>query len=398
MESTPTCNHPEPVRVAFFHPHLDSGGVERIIQNLLIHLDRDRFRPYLILNSRKGTLLETVPSDVEILDFQGRSAKFAVILLARILNRIRPQVVYSGTNASNLALMAARPLLRFPAALLISEHTPVSMYLEGRKWRAFRLALMKLLYPRATKVAVPLEDVGLELRRVLRRPDLPLAVLANPVIPPGFDDLLAADPGYGLPPEGTPLLVSTGRLNSEKGFDLVLRALALLGDLPHPPHLVIQGSGPEERELKDLAAGLGLDGRVTFAGYVDNPYAVLKRAAAVVQASRREGFGNVLIEAMAAGVPVVATDCPVGPRVILDGGRAGVLVPPGDPTALAAGIRTILTDADLAARLRREGPALRERYTVSRTVSDFQDEFAALGRALRSSKATTDARTSSPGR
>lgn len=382
MESTPIADRRERIRIAFFHPHLDSGGVERVIQNLLIHLDRDKFQPCLILSRRRGSLLATIPDDVTIHDLEGRSAKFSVLTLAGLLNTLRPDVLYSGTNASNLAVMFAAPLLRFPVAILVSEHTPPSLYLQKAKWRRLRVALMKRLYPRAAKVAVPLAAVGEELRTVLGRPDLRLAVLANPVLPPDFADLAAAEPAFPLPAQDTPLLVTSGRLNREKGFDVVLRALAQVGGGPGAPHLIVQGTGPERQALQDLARDLGLSGRVTFAGFVENPYAILKRAALVVQASRREGFGNVLIEAMAAGVPVVATDCPVGPRVILQGGRAGMLVPPDDPAALAAAIRQVLGDPGLAARLRATGPPLSAPYTVSRTVADFQAEFIALAAAL----------------
>jgi len=187
---------------------------------------------------------------------------------------------------------------------------------------------------------------------------------------------------FPLPGGDCPLLVTSGRLNPEKGFDVVLRALAQLDGGPRAPHLIVQGAGPQLQELQALARDLDLSGRVTFAGFVENPYAILKKAALVVQASRREGFGNVLIEAMAAGVPVVATDCPVGPRVILKGGQAGILVLPDDPKALAAAIRQVLGDPVLSARLRASGPALSAPYTVSRTVADFQTEFAALAAAL----------------
>lgn len=383
MESTAIAGGDRRIAVAFFHPHLDSGGVERVVQNLLIHLDRERFRPSLILSRRRGSLLPTVPPDVPVHDLEGRSAKFSVLALAGLLNRLRPSIVYSGTNASNLALLFAAPLLRFPVALLPSEHTPPSLYLEKAKWRGLRLSLMKHLYPRAAKVAVPLLEVGQELRRILDRPRLPLAVLANPVLPPDFAALLGEPTAFALPAGTAPLLVSSGRLNREKGMDVVLRALALLDGGPQAPRLVIQGAGPEEEALRTLARDLGLAGRVIFAGFVDNPYAVLKHADLVVQASRREGFGNVLIEAMAAGVPVVAADCPVGPRVILQEGRAGMLAPPEDPAALAAAVRRVLDDPQLAARLRAVGPQQGARYTVSRTVSDFQDEFAALAEALR---------------
>jgi glycosyltransferase involved in cell wall biosynthesis len=136
-----------------------------------------------------------------------------------------------------------------------------------------------------------------------------------------------------------PFLLAVGRLVPEKGFDLLLRAHAATA-LP----LVILGEGPERDALAALARELGTADRVSMPGFVDNPYAWMARAAALVLSSRREGLPTVLVEGLALGTPIASVDCPWGPREILDGGAYGELVPPGDDAALAGAITRAVAD------------------------------------------------------
>lgn len=381
--------------VAFYLPSLDAGGIERVVLNLLTHLDRGRFRAVLILGRGGGLLLPHVPGDVEVRTLEGRRASFVAPALARQLRDTGAHVVYSGTNAANLATILAACLAGNRLAVIPSEHTPPSVFLKEAKWRTARVAAMRLLYPRATTVAVPLADVGQELKHILRLPKLSISVLPNPVIAETLYELRGQEPGISLPEGADPLLVCSGRLVSAKGFDILLKALALLQSSRCPPNLVVLGDGPERKNLEALAVSLGIAGRVRFAGMVDNPFAVFRRATAFVQSSRREGFGNVLIEAMACGAPVVAADCPFGPRIILRDGAVGLLVPPEDPDALAGGIERLLEDDKLAARFKTAGAERAREFEVARTVPRFEALFEelVLARDGRSSAPPTQSRS-----
>lgn len=368
----------KPLVLAFYLPHLHAGGLEKVVLNFMCGLDRGRVRPVLILGRREGSLLELVPPDVDVRDLGGKPARKSVFLLARHLRDCGADIVYSGTNATNYTAILAGAVRRGRTLVIASEHTTPSIFLRDVRWRRLRVAAMRLLYPRAAAVAVPLAEVGDELREILGLPNLAISVQPNPVITGEFADLCARTPEIPLPPPTVPLVAATGRLDPAKGFDVLLRAMAILGDLPSPPHLVIMGAGQELDSLRRLAHELGVQDRVQLAGHVRNPFAIMKRAAVAVMSSRREGFGNVLVEAMACGVPVVSTDCPVGPRVILEGGKLGVLVPPEDPAALAGAIAAILKDPQRAAGLRAAGLRKAAEYEVSRTVRIFQQQVEAL--------------------
>lgn len=369
--STMTC-------VAFCLPSLNAGGIERVVLNILLHLDRGRFRPVLLLSRPEGLLLSQVPDDVEVRSLGGGHARFAAGSIATHLRETGADLVYSGTNATNIATIAASGIMlgRIPA--IVSEHTPPSVFLAEAKWRPLRIALMRVMYPRASTVAVPLAEVGEELRKVLRLPKLPVSVLPNPVLRGSISALRNAEPEVAMPKERGPLLVSSGRFVHAKGFDILLRAFAAIKSDANPPSLILLGDGPERGNLEGLALQLGVADRVKFAGMVDNPFAVMSRADLFVLASRREGFGNVLIEAMACETPIIAADCPFGPRVILQGGAAGLLVPPEDPEALARGIESVLGDEELARRFVAAGAEVAEDYAVARTVPRFEELFERL--------------------
>lgn len=157
--------------------------------------------------------------------------------------------------------------------------------------------------------------------------------------------LRAGTPCIRRPDHAPPRLIAMGRLEPVKGFDLLIRASALLKDRGLAHELIIIGEGREHQALQHLIDSLGVSGQVTLAGFIENPQAILAGADAFVLSSRFEGSGGtVLFEALTHGVPVIATDCTTGPRTVLDDGRFGDLVPVENPDALAGAIQSFLID------------------------------------------------------
>ncbi len=367
-----------PLIVAFHVPHLNAGGIERVVLNLLINLNRQHIQPVLILGQRSGTLLERVPDDVPIMDLGGLPARKAIFALAGKVRECGARILYSGTNAANMTALLAGEWLRRKVLVVPSEHTSPGVFLPISRQPKLRSTAMRLLYPRAACISVPLAAVGEELKQMLGLPDLKILVQPNPVLDAHFEKLLAREPEIPLPSPDIPLITATGRLDEAKGFDDLLQAMAMLPELDPMPKLIIMGDGAERASLEHLIRDLQLETRVTLAGNVDNPYAVMKHANLAVMSSRREGFGNVLIEAMACGVPIVSTDCPVGPRVILKNGQYGKLVPVGDPRAMAQAMAQVLTNQSLAQHMVEEGKKRAQDYGINQTVGVFEKQFVAL--------------------
>lgn len=371
MTSTGSVSRRRPLRVGFFLPHFAAGGIERVILNLLLRLDREAFLTTLILRRREGDLLAAVPDRVDVVDLGGVKMRWMAPTLRRRLRHLELDVVYSGTNAANLALLSAAATMPSRPGIIISEHTLGSLFLREAKWRWLRSTAMRRLYPVADLIVTPLADLGIELRRVLHRPDLPVRELLNPL----FDAELIAQPTAPTDPDtsvrGYPYFVAAGRLAKVKGYDLLLQAFATLSRQRPEPHLVMLGDGEERLELEHLAASLGIADKVHFKGFVDRPMEVFRDAIALVISSRREGTPNVIPEAMAAGTAVIAKDCSIGVHRLLQGGRSGILLQAPTPDDLAAAMRTLIDEPARRAELIAAGLHLAQHFSFQETIPRY---------------------------
>jgi glycosyltransferase involved in cell wall biosynthesis len=172
-----------------------------------------------------------------------------------------------------------------------------------------------------------------------------------------------------------------GRLTYQKGFDVLLRAHAALRQRGLHHHLVILGEGPDRPALEGLARELGIEGTTFLPGFVSDPFAALRASRVFALSSRYEGFGMVLAEAMALGVPVVTSDCPSGPGDIVEAGRSGRLVPVDDVDALADAVAPLLADGPAAMQARTgliaAGSARVEAFAVRTIARAWEDELLA---------------------
>ncbi len=356
-------------RIAFLLPHLRPGGAERAVLNWCKALDRGRFTPVLMLKRAEGAFLGELPDDVPVVDLGGARA-------ARLPGRITPMlrghgvdIAYSATSAMNLALCAAARGLR--TKIVISEHTSPHAYLAQAKWPLLRRAAMRRLLPRADALFVPTEAIGAELTGIVRKLP-PATVIPNPVV-----DRAAFRAPSERSPNAPLRIVSAGRLVPAKAFDVLIHACALLRDRGLSFVLTIHGEGPEEPRLQQQIEALGLGNQVRLAGHAADLLPRLAETNLFVLASRREGFGNVLVEAMAAGTPVLAAASD-GPRGLIEDGRTGRLVPVDDAAALAAAIMEIAAAPDAASTWAVAAQETAARYDITASAKALADAFAGL--------------------
>jgi len=348
---------PRPLRVLFVLGSLGGGGAERQAIVWLRHLDRVRFEPTLYLVARRGELLADVPADVPIVAYEERCAAPRVYVPGGVYRRqvrdLEGVIVEQGidivvTVTLHMTLLAAG-LNRRPAKRLAVEMADPRRDFADQvtRFRWLKRRRLAAAYEVATPVAVSegvkegiVDFYGTRANRV--------------VVLPNFIDLdeidrRAAEPGPELPADRFHV-VTVGRLQPQKGQSYLLDAFArvVAKEWPRRPHLHLLGQGPLREELGRKVRDLGLAGHVTFAGFVANPLAYVKGCDLFCLPSLYEGMPVALLEAIACGVPVVATDCPSGPREVLAGGEFGRLVPAADPEALAAGIERVLRDPGAA--------------------------------------------------
>jgi glycosyltransferase involved in cell wall biosynthesis len=280
----------------------------------------------------------------------------AVPALARYLRRERPDVILSATTPLNVAAVSAKCLSRAPVRLVISQHNPVSETIAFRQYRSAPVMahLVRKFYPAADAVVAVSTGIADDLKNAIGLNGATVSIIHNPVITDGIAPLREARVEHPwFADGGPPVVIGVGRLTPQKGFDDLIRAFALVR-ARRDARLVILGSGRDHPQLIELVHGLGLDGVVDLPGWVPNPHAYMARADLFVLSSRYEGFGNVLVEALACGCPIVATNCVGGPADILEGGRFGRLVPVGALEAMAEAILEALdAPADVDALRRR---------------------------------------------
>ena len=368
------------IKVALFVHALTGGGAERVVSHVLRHLDRSRFEPLLILIVKKGVFLDDLPGDIRVLDC-GRDAGAGrwswVRTLADFLRSEQPDVVLSLLWYANAIAAIVRRLSGGNFRLVLSERSTVLGSREGWLEEALRRMAIRFLYPTAEAIVVNSEALRSQFTGHFGFPARTVHTIQNPL---DIDRILASarngEPGASRGRDRA-IVVGMGRLSKEKGFDILLRAVACLRT---PAKLLLLGEGRDQESLVRLARSLGISERVEFLGFRKNPYSVLREATVFALPSRYEGFPNGLSEAMALGIPCVATRCRTGPEELITHNRNGLLVPVADPVAMAAAIDRLLSDPALCERLGTAARAAAGRYDAPSIIRRYENVIESVVR------------------
>ncbi len=335
-----------PRHVALFLPSLEVGGAERVMLNLARGFVDRGLSVDLVLAKAEGAYLSDVPAEVRIVDLGSRKVSRSLIALVRYLRRERPNALLSTSSHGNLIALLAKRVARTSTRIVVRQADAFSVSARlapGRGLGRLVPILVPRLYRWADAIVAGSSGVAKDLAEVTGLPLERIRITPNPVVTPELFTM-ASDrldhPWFA--PGACPVILGAGRLTKQKDFSTLIRAFAMVNHL-RTARLVIVGEGEERPSLEGLIKDLGLEGRALLPGFVRNPFAYMARAAVFALSSAWEGLPAVLIQALACGVPVVATDCEGGPHDVLRGGRFGQLVPVGDAPALANAIISALT-------------------------------------------------------
>lgn len=364
------------MKICFVVPSLTSGGAERVAVTVLSALDPARHERVLYLFSgERGVYFDRVAPDVRVVIAAQRSWPGRLWELARFLRSTRPDVVMPFLSYF-IAAMAVW-LARIPACVIFNQGTPTSGFLDDpdyawqQPWKRRLFSMLtRLFYRRADAVVVTSAGVADDLAVNHGVPRAKLRVLHNPV---DLDAIAAAAAAAHSGAVPRPLVVAAGRLAGVKNYPLLLAAVGRLGQGSGAPSLWILGEGPERARLEAIASQPPLAGRVRFLGFQPDPWGVIAQADVFVLTSTYEGFGNVLIEAMACGTPVVATRSP-GTVEIIEDGVNGLLVA-HEAAAVAAAIGELLSNRELRDRLVARARHDVDHYALSRVAERYARLF-----------------------
>jgi glycosyltransferase involved in cell wall biosynthesis len=334
-----------PRHIGLFLPSLRGGGAERSMLDIAEGFVARGDRVDLVLANAEGPYLEQIQGNINVINLAVPRVRKSLPGLIRYLRMRRPEVLLSTPDRANIIAILARGLAGLPLRLFVREATTMSQSLlrtsPFNAWK--RLQLVRHLYPKADRICAISRGVAEDLHDFVKLPKNKIEVVYNPVVTPSL--LAQADQPIDHPwflPGQVPVVLGVGRLSLEKDFSTLIRAFAHQG-LRRRARLMILGEGEQRGKLENLIAELDLGEAVELPGFVKNPFAFMARSALFVHSSFQEGFGNVIVQAMAVGTPVVATNCRSGPAEILEDGRYGRLVPVGVVEAMSQAINEELT-------------------------------------------------------
>lgn len=368
-------------RVAILLRDLSGGGAERVTVNLANELAARGYHVDLVLFRPTGPLLAIIDPVVNVVDLGVSRYRWSLWPLIRYLRMSNPSALLACMWPMTVLAVLAKAVARIDSRLLVVEHKTWSADLATKPWRRRMVsASMRLVFPHADARIAVSEGAADDLARfsgVLRSS---ISVLYNPVV----DGSVLAPEGDGFPPDSWwsgnhRRILAVGRLVKEKDLPTLLRAFSHMRNTGHPcARLLMLGEGEDRHMLEALVGELGVADAVDMPGFVADTRPYFRRADLFVLSSATEGLPTVVIEAMAAGARIVSTDCPSGPRELLQDGALGRLVPVGDVAGLAQAMVSALRDDP-------DREALRSRaadFSVSRCVDDY--ERLLLGRRASS--------------
>jgi glycosyltransferase involved in cell wall biosynthesis len=365
------------IKILFIIPSLGGGGAERVMVNLLRHIDRSKFKPLLaVVNLKSAVYLEELATDVELFDLNCDRVRYALPKIIRLIWRTKPQLVFSTLGHLNLWLAILQPLLPPKTHFLCRETTIVSVAIkiESDFYQKFWPWAYKTFYNRFERIICQSKYMRDDMVASFDISADKIVVINNPV---DIDRLrqMAAEPVSTnlFKIDGTPTinLVSAGRMVRVKGFDLLIEALALNAN--SSVFLTLLGEGPLLEELKTLAQQRGIASQIRFVGYQKNPYAFFAQADAFVLSSRHEGFPNVVLEAIACGTPVIATPAVGGVREILDNMDNCLIAQSINAESLAIALATFSYG-------KRLSPDAAKPYEIGKIVKLYEQQFIKVSR------------------
>lgn len=341
------------VHVLFFTTSLGGGGAEKHLVRIANHLDRERFLVEIAVARSGGSYEPEVRAGTTLYSLETRRTPNATLPLRKLASKLQPNIICSVMDAVTAVAVGSQVGLREKAPVVGCVQVPPTIHMSrsGITGRGLRM-LLPAVYRRTDQLVALSAGVAEDILRIEGRVRDRVTVIPNACTDARVQDL--ADEALPFPPGEGPVIMACGRLTPQKGFAYLIQALAIVRKQV-PARLWLIGNGRLRAELESQVRDLGLGDQVWFGGFQTNPYAFMKRADVFVLSSLYEGFGNVIVEAMSVGTPVVSTACPYGPDEIIEPGVSGVLVPPGDPKALADGILGVLRDPAYATSLSAQG-------------------------------------------
>jgi len=311
-------------KLAIVVPSLRGGGAERVMVNIIRHIDTSKFDIRLILIKKEGPYVQFIPEHIPVIDLNSNRVRFAIVKLIKELNKYKPDVILSTLGYLNLALISIKPFLKGGPKIIVRHAISPTKSLEkySNIKRSICKKVYRILYNKSDIILAQCEEMKKDIAEVYQIDEGKIRYIYNPLdIKKIQSDMQKQNP-YNTDKFN---LISAGRFTYQKGFDILLKAFKIVHKKHPNTHLTILGEGVLKEELIITAQKLGLDKKVTFAGFQENPYPYYYYSDMFILSSRYEGFPNTLLEALACKTKVISTQCKNGPKEIIGCNDYGLL-------------------------------------------------------------------------
>lgn len=362
------------IKVLFILPNLRGGGAERMTLTLLRNIQRDQILPSLFLLNGEGNYWNEVPNGIEVSFAAADGMRIRGNLRAAIThlrNLARDASCFVGCLELDATYIAATLGQCYHRPVIGWVHTPIQPYLQTVPWK--HRSLVRWIYPRLSQVVFPSETAAESMKTSICLPAEKCRI-----IPDGIDlnqITSAAEaplPEWAIRIFNRPVVISVGRLEARKNFQMLIDTHAYMRQMGYDHHLLILGEGDERKILERRSIEKGVNDSVFLPGFIVNPYPLMKRSSVYVHPSQIEGFGLGILEAQSLEVPVVATACSSSVIDLLDGGNAGSLSAVDDYSELCADVIQLLGDANKRASLAKAGYENSKRYSIGPIAKEWE--------------------------
>lgn len=362
-------------KALFFLPDFGGGGAQRTLINLAAAMPPDLLDLQLAVGDARGPARAWLNPGQDYIDLQSRRMRSSFFALTRLIRQMRPDAVLTTMIHGNITAWLATRLGCKDSAIILRE---TNSHRARPELSPVHRGLARLVYPKADLLISLSEGVRQELITDMVLREEQIITIPNPVAVKTIREQVQEAGRKPAPWAGQlqgPRILAVGRMVQQKAYDVLLNAVAGLNE---NTHLVILGEGPDRAALSAQAARLGIAERVAMPGFVEDTAPYYAHADVFALSSRWEGFGHVIVEAMAAGLPVVSTDCPYGPADIIIPGETGLLVPPENPRELGNVLGEVLADPVLSRRLVRAGSERAELFEIGVVARRYGEAVRAV--------------------
>lgn len=358
------------INIFIIIPSLEGGGSERVISNVVKYLDEEKFKITLVLGCKKGKYVEEIPKLVNIIDFKKDRVRYAIFPIIKLIRHHKPDIVLSTLGHLNLLIAFFRPILPKRTKFIARESNTISLRNKDERYPKLFDFLFKTVYKNFDLVICQAKSMKKDLIINYNFPEQKLKIINNPVDFDKIEYLSAKDTGVSYLPKDKYNLLVIGRLTHQKRMD---HAIKVMSCMPDNFHLTIAGEGELKEYLEELVVNLNLKDKVTFKGFVKNPYVLLKEANLVLSTSRYEGFPNVVLEANACGKPVLAYKYIGGIDEIIENDVNGELIEDGNLKLLSEALIKIFQSNNYNDEIIRN--LTKQKYNVKHIVAKYESEF-----------------------